>query len=307
MKKLKQALSLTLALVLSLALAVPAMAIPVGEDVTTGDLIFSQVISVEDVKDSQGKDHALYTAEVGTEISLVGFDSDYEIYFLPAAVKDNIYTYDDSKTPISLGYYSTLSEEHIGLWYMLYKNGSYINVVPAEGSAPTEPAAPAQPAAPTEPAEPAGPVAPAEPAKPAEPVKPAEPAAVIPEGSVAYTVQKGDTLSSITTNYYGNNAQRYALYSANKEAFKATKGKLVPGMVLAIPAALDKAVRIPAPVAGEGEKLYSVKLGDTLGQIAANQYGSANEYKAIFERNKDRLTNANTIYEGQVIVLPAKK
>ncbi len=32
-----------------------------------------------------------------------------------------------------------------------------------------------------------------------------------------------------------------------------------------------------------------------------------NAYKAIFERNADRLKNANTIYEGQVIVLPAKK
>ena len=30
------------------------------------------------------------------------------------------------------------------------------------------------------------------------------------------------------------------------------------------------------------------------------------KYKAIFERNADRLANANTIYEGQVIVLPAK-
>ena len=30
------------------------------------------------------------------------------------------------------------------------------------------------------------------------------------------------------------------------------------------------------------------------------------KYKAIFERNADRLVNANIIYEGQVIVLPAK-
>ena len=30
------------------------------------------------------------------------------------------------------------------------------------------------------------------------------------------------------------------------------------------------------------------------------------KYKAIFKRNADRLVNANTIYEGQVIVLPAK-
>ena len=31
------------------------------------------------------------------------------------------------------------------------------------------------------------------------------------------------------------------------------------------------------------------------------------EYKAIFARNADRLKNANTIYEGQVIVLPVKR
>lgn len=30
------------------------------------------------------------------------------------------------------------------------------------------------------------------------------------------------------------------------------------------------------------------------------------QYKAIYERNADRLVNANTIYEGQVIVLPTK-
>jgi len=130
---------------------------------------------------------------------------------------------------------------------------------------------------------------------------------VAPEGSVTYTVQKGDTLSSIATNFYGNNAQRYALYDANKEAFQATKGKLVPGMVLVIPATLNKAIRIPAAAAADGEELYTVKPGDTLGKIAAAKYGKVSEYKAIFERNKDRLKDANTIYEGQVIVLPAKK
>jgi len=134
-----------------------------------------------------------------------------------------------------------------------------------------------------------------------------QPTANVPAGSVAYTVQKGDTLSSITTNYYGDNAQRYALYNANAEAFQKTGGKLVPGMVLTIPAALNKVSRIPAAVAGAGEKLYTVKLGDTLGRIAAAEYGNVNAYKAIFERNNDRLKNANTIYEGQVIVLPAIK
>ena len=30
------------------------------------------------------------------------------------------------------------------------------------------------------------------------------------------------------------------------------------------------------------------------------------KYKAIFERNANRFVNTNIIYEGQVIVLPAK-
>ncbi len=139
--------------------------------------------------------------------------------------------------------------------------------------------------------------------EPAQPVPPAAPAE-IPEDALAYTVKEGDTLGFITVNFYGSNRKSAALYKANKAAFQATKGKLVPGMTLVLPATIGKTARIPAPVAGEGEKLYTVQLGDTLGKIAAAEYGKVGDYKAIFERNQDRLKSANTIYEGQVIVLP---
>ena len=76
--------------------------------------------------------------------------------------------------------------------------------------------------------EPTEPTTPAEPETPAE--TPEEPSVTAPNGTVTYTVQKGDTLGFIATNYYGDNAQR----------------------------------------------------------------------------NSDRLKNVNTIYEGQVLVLPAK-
>ena len=69
---------------------------------------------------------------------------------------------------------------------------------------------------------------------------------------------------------------------------------------------LGKVARINAPVAASGETLYTVKAGDTLGAIAKATYGDVMKYKTIFERNADRLVNANTICEGQVIVLPAK-
>lgn len=91
------------------------------------------------------------------------------------------------------------------------------------------------------------------------------------------------------------------------ELYKANKGaKLTEGATLVLPEKLGKVARINAPAAASGETLYTVKAGDTLGAIAKAAYGDVVKYKAIFERNADRLVNANTIYEGQVIVLSAK-
>ena len=52
--------------------------------------------------------------------------------------------------------------------------------------------------------------------------------------------------------------------------------------------------------------LHDHAAGDTLGAIAKAAYGDVMKYKTIFECNADRLVKANTIYEGQVIVLPSK-
>ena len=126
------------------------------------------------------------------------------------------------------------------------------------------------------------------------------------EGGIVYTVQKYDTLGHIALNYYGSYGYHKALYTANAAAFKATGGALKPGMTITLPDTLGSTKRLSTPVAGADETLYTVKAGDTLGAIAKSYYGDAMKYKDIFERNNDRLKNANTIYEGQVIVLPAK-
>ena len=172
------------------------------------------------------------------------------------------------------------------------------------GGSAEQPTTPSEPEQPSEPSQPEQPSTPSEPEQPSQPTTPAEPER--PAGTVTYTVKKGDTLGFITTNYYGSNAQRNALYKANADAFKATSGKLVEGMTLVIPETLGGVKRIAAPVPAEGESLYTVQAGDTLSKIAQSVYGDMWQYKAIFERNSDRLKNANTIYEGQVIVLPAK-
>lgn len=58
----------------------------------------------------------------------------------------------------------------------------------------------------------------------------------------------------------------------------------------------------PAPAAAT----YTVKSGDTLSKIAKELLGSANAYMAIFEANKDQLTDPNKIQPGQVLKIPAK-
>ena len=113
-------------------------------------------------------------------------------------------------------------------------------------------------------------------------------------------MKKGDTYGTIALNNYGTYGVWGELYKANKGA------KLTEGATLVLPETLGKVARINAPAAAGSETLYTVKAGDTLGTIAKATYGDVMKYKTIFERNYDRLVSANTIYEGQVIVLPAK-
>ena len=56
-----------------------------------------------------------------------------------------------------------------------------------------------------------------------------------------------------------------------------------------------------APSAG---KTYTVKAGDTLGEIAREHLGSAGSYMKIFELNTDQLTDPDKIKPGQVLHLP---
>lgn len=51
---------------------------------------------------------------------------------------------------------------------------------------------------------------------------------------------------------------------------------------------------------------YTVKAGDTLSKIAKEHLGDANAYMAIFEANRDQLTDPNMIKPGQVLKIPAK-
>ena len=59
----------------------------------------------------------------------------------------------------------------------------------------------------------------------------------------------------------------------------------------------------PAPAAGGG-RTYSVQAGDSLSKIAKKFYGNANDWKRIFEANRDRIKNPDLIQPGWTLKIP---
>jgi len=59
--------------------------------------------------------------------------------------------------------------------------------------------------------------------------------------------------------------------------------------------------------AAEVYETYVVAKGDSLSRIAKRVYGSANEWKRIFEANTDLLKDPDKIYPGQKLKIPQKK
>jgi nucleoid-associated protein YgaU len=63
-----------------------------------------------------------------------------------------------------------------------------------------------------------------------------------------------------------------------------------------------------APSPGMGSpgagRTYTVKPGDTLSQLSQQFYGDANQYRRIFDANRDKLSDPDKIQVGQVLNIP---
>lgn len=103
-----------------------------------------------------------------------------------------------------------------------------------------------------------------------------------------YTVQQGDSLSSIASKY-GTSWQ--AIYNANKAVIGSNPNLIKPGQVLTIPGS-------SAP----SQRTYTVQQGDSLSSIAS-KYGTT--WQNIYNANKATIGgNPNLIKPGQVLVIP---
>ena len=282
---MKKFLSLSLALILCVALSVPAFAANytsyTWSDEYTTMKFDAAAVATETIKawdyDSEeytNQNVTMITVKPGSSVTVTG-----DSMFTLSELTEDGYGEDYMGAEIKTGAVDDIFTNFpAGALFVVEYGKTYIKL----GGVDEQPTAPAQPTAPTQPTAPA---------------QPEQPAAPVAAGS--YTVKKGDTYGTIALNNYGT----YGVWS---ELYKANKGvKLTEGATLVLPETLGKVARINAPAAASGETLYTVKAGDTLGAIAKATYGDVMKYKTIFERNADRLVNANTIYEGQVIVLPA--
>jgi nucleoid-associated protein YgaU len=84
------------------------------------------------------------------------------------------------------------------------------------------------------------------------------------------------------------------------------KAVLLAGNVQGVTAVDIANLRVPPPTPIE-EKIeyYIIQSGDTLSKIAKHYYGDANKYPAIFEANREVIKNADLIFPGQKIRIPA--
>lgn len=58
------------------------------------------------------------------------------------------------------------------------------------------------------------------------------------------------------------------------------------------------------PVAAVAGRTYTVASGDSLSKISKHVYGDASHWSQIFEANRDKLTDPDRIFPGQVLRIP---
>jgi len=60
----------------------------------------------------------------------------------------------------------------------------------------------------------------------------------------------------------------------------------------------------PRPSTPASERSYTVRKGDSLSKIAKREYGDAQQWRRIYEANRETIENPDLIYPGQVIRIP---
>jgi len=132
-----------------------------------------------------------------------------------------------------------------------------------------------------------------------------------------YTVASGDTAYKIAKKFYGRGEDWPRLSAANPGRIGAN-GQVREGVLLKVPAALAgaKAASVKPESAGPktpgkpaaqpraGARTYTVKNGDTLGQIAQRELRTTKRMPELLALNSKLIKNPNDLRVGMVLTLP---
>jgi nucleoid-associated protein YgaU len=125
-------------------------------------------------------------------------------------------------------------------------------------------------------------------------------------------VQRGDTYAALAQKYYGN--QRYAQFLVESNPDHADPLRLRVGDVLRIPPASELPARLVAerstarqPKLARGQRVYTVREGDTFFGLAARELGNGSRWPELYELNKDVVgEKPDGLRPGQTLILPPK-
>jgi len=165
---------------------------------------------------------------------------------------------------------------------------------PTLSSTSGSPARPTQPARPTTGDAPSGPLSDTlGTARSATPTTPAR----------TYTIQPGDTLSSVAVALFGTERRWVDIAQANP-TIDPTRLKV--GQIIKLPSRIDieTADRVTQPAPGLVVE-YIIRPNDNLSSIAQQYYGNPNQWRYIYNANRDKIGgNPDILQAGMKIEIP---
>lgn len=122
--------------------------------------------------------------------------------------------------------------------------------------------------------------------------------------SKEHVVVKGETLWSISEDYYGSGYNWVDVKKANgltTDTIEVGQKLVVPAIASKEPTVTEKVVAVENVQAITGDS-YTVVKGDNLWNIAVRTYGDGFKWTEIAKANK--LVNPSLIHAGNILVLP---
>lgn len=119
-----------------------------------------------------------------------------------------------------------------------------------------------------------------------------------------HVVASGDTLSSLSKKYYGDEKYWNRIFEANTSKLP-NPNSLKVGMELVIPDAGGASTGSSATVSGE--RTHIVAAGDTLSAISKKYYNTEAKWRLIYNANTEKIPSADRLQVGTVLVIPPEE